>query len=183
MNHLLRSGLLTLCLTVAASAVPIVQTWNFTGTCSDCPDFGFGTLTTSTENNVVSFNFAYSSDWLTYTMNAATVLVNTGNGWSLFNGSSFDIAPGMSLIFRQTASVTSFGGAGNPIPVGVSTQPMYFDAFSDGTWSTGVYLPSDFGTNGAWTSGSSAVPEPSTLALAAFGGATLLFFRRRRSVA
>jgi hypothetical protein len=101
----------------------------------------------------------------------------------MFFGSSFELEAGLSLRFHQNTSVTSFGGSGNPLPPGVTTENMYFMALANGNWSTGVDLPSDFGTNGAWTQGPSGVPEPSTLALAAFGGATLFFLRFRRPAA
>lgn len=180
MKHLLRSGLLAFCFTAAASAATV---WNFTGICSDCPDFGYGTLTATEIPGEVLFSFTYSSDWLSYTMDPLQMWGNTGGGWSTFTGTTFAITSGMSLQMRGFADVTSFGGSGNPLPPGTTNEYMYFAAGSDGSWSTGVYQNSDFGTGGAWTQGVSGVPEPSTLALGGLGAVALLLLHRRRLVA
>lgn len=181
MKNLLKAGLLALCLTVASPAVPIIENWNFTGTCSDCPDLGFGTLTTSTDNNVVSFSFSYNSDWISYTLTNAQVRVNA----VIFNGSSFTLAPTDRVDIYGNAPYTSFGGVGNPVPLGTTQEDLYFRRLSDGTWETGVNVPGDFGTNGAFAlqGNNSAVPEPSTMGLAGLSAGLIAFRVWRKSKA
>jgi hypothetical protein len=179
MKHLLQCGLLMLCLTAALPAVPLVQTYDFTGTCSDCPDFGFGTLTATTNNNVVSFSFSYNSDWISYTLASALVQIDSVT----FNGSSFTYNPAQNIAIYGTGPFTSFGGPGNPEPAGTNSEQIYFQMQSSGTWSTGINLPSDFGTNGAFTlqGGNSSVPEPTTFGLVGAGAGLLWLQRRRRA--
>jgi PEP-CTERM motif len=181
MKNLLQAGLLALCLSVSVPAVPLVESWDFTGTCSDCPDFGFGTLTASTSNNVVTFSFSYNSDWISYTLTNPQVRVNS----VIFNGSSFTLAPTDRVDLYGTAPYTSFGGVGNPVPVGTTTENLYFRRFSNGNWETGVNVPGDFGTNGAFVlqGNNSPVPEPSTMGLAGLSAGLLAFrvWRQRKA--
>lgn len=180
MKNLLKSGLLALCLTATLPAVPIVENWNFTGTCSDCPNFGFATLTATTNSNVVSFSFSYNSDWLSYTLASPQVRLNS----VVFAGTSFSINPGDRVDVYGTGPLTSVGGVGNPVPVGTTTEQLYFQLFSDGTWATGVNVPGDFGTNGAFAlQGNNAVPEPATFGLAGLSAGLLALrvWRQRKA--
>lgn len=180
MKTLLKNGLLALCLTAMLPAVPLIENWNFTGTCSDCPDVGSATLTTSTSSNVVSFSFSYNSDWISYTLTAPSVFQNL----SPFAGTSFTINPGDRLDIFGIGTLTSFGGPGNPVPAGTTAEQMYFRAFANGNWETGISSNSDFGTNGVWTlQGGSTVPEPSTLGLAGLSASLLAFriWRQRKA--
>ncbi len=179
MKNLLQCGLLSLFLAATLPAVPLIQTYDFTGTCTDCPDFGFGTLTASTSNNVVSFAFSYNSDWIVYNIPSASVYVNN----ILFNGSSYTYNPSLSLAIYGQGTFTSFGGAGNPNPVGTNQYPISFQLLPNGNWVTGPNVNSDFGTNGAFNvPNTSGVPEPASMALVG-AGAGLLFLLKRRPTA
>jgi hypothetical protein len=178
MKTLLQCGLLSLFLAATLPAVPLIQTYDFTGTCTDCPDFGYATLTASTSSNVVSFSLSYNSDWISYTIPSANVYEDE----SPFAGTSYTYNPALSLYILGTGTFTSFGGSGNPVPPGTTQEAIYFSLTPSGNWSTGIALPSDFGTNGAFTAagpGNSGVPEPASVALVAAGTA-LLFLRQRR---
>jgi hypothetical protein len=179
MKTLLQCGLLSLFLAATLPAVPLIQTYDFTGTCSDCPAFGFGTLTASTSNNVVSFSMAYNSDWISYTIPSGAVEVD---GFA-FNGTSFTYNPAVSLNIVGTGTFTSFGGSGNPVPPGTTQESIYFYLNPGGFWSTGINLPSDFGTNGAFVSSvpQTGVPEPTSIALVGAGTGLLILLQRRRT--
>jgi hypothetical protein len=181
MKTLLQCGLLSLFLAATLPAVPLIQTYDFTGTCTDCPDFGFGTLTASTSNNVVSFSMAYNSDWISYTIPSGAVEVDG----LLFNGTSFTYNPAVSLNIVGTGTFTSFGGSGNPVLPGTTQESIYFYLNPGGNWSTGINAPSDFGTNGAFNlqgpGNSNGVPEPASIALVGAGTGLLILLQRRRT--
>ena len=179
MKTLLQCGLLSLFLAATLPAVPLIQTYDFTGTCTDCPDFGFGTLTASTSSNVVSFSFSYNSDWISYTIPSATLYVNN----ALFAGTSYSYNASLPLAIFGNGLFTSYGGTGNPLPAGSAQMPIYFTLEPNGDWSTGANINSDFGTNGALTvPNTSGVPEPASMALVG-AGAGLLFLLKRRPTA
>jgi PEP-CTERM motif len=179
MTNTLRIGLLTLLMAAALVATPLTNgTLNFHGTCTDCPDFGDGVLVVTTVGNVTTFNFTYTSDWITYNMSSPTLSINEVG----FTGTGLSFGPGDSLFLLQAnVSVTSFGGTGNPLAAGTANLNAFFSLdVTSGNWSTGGIQLLDFGTNGAFTVASaSAVPEPSTFVMAA-AGAGLVLFRRRR---
>lgn len=181
MKTLLQCGLLSLFLAATLPAVPLIQTYDFTGTCTDCPDFGFGTLTASTSSNVVSFGFTYNSDWIAYTIPTAIVYVNG----SPFSGTSYTYNPAVSLSIYGVGPFTSFGGTGNPNIAGTTQEQIYFSLSPNGNWSTGINVPSDFGTNGAFNvpggPNTSGVPEPASMALVGAGTGLLIRLQRRRT--
>jgi PEP-CTERM motif len=170
-----------------ATAVPASTVWNFNGVCSDCPGNGTGVLTIDQQspNDPLTFSFAYTSPWISYTMTSATASVNN----VLFNGNSlvFPVTTG-SFRLTQLVPITSVGGVGNPLPAGTYTdRTVFFETNPDGSWSTGSNsLNSDFGVSnsGGWTAaGQSGVPEPSSVALAVTGLALAAFGARRRKQA
>lgn len=178
MKTLLQCGILSLFLASTLPAIPLIQNYDFTGTCTDCPDFGFATLTASTSSNVVTFSLNYNSDWISYTIPSATVLVDS----QLFTGPSYTYNPAASLYVIGHGTFTSFGGSGNPVPAGTTQESIYFTLETNGNWSTGVAAPSDFGTNGAFAvpGGNTGVPEPSSVAMAGAGIGMLVLLQRRR---
>ena len=181
MKTLLQCGLLSLFLAATLPAVPVIQNYDFTGTCSDCPDFGFGTLTASTSNNVVTFSMAYNSDWISYTIPSVSVLSEAGVP---FTGTSFTYNPAATLFIVGNGTFTSFGGSGNPVIPGTTQENIFFSLNTNGNWSTGINAPSDFGTNGAFNlqgPGNSSVPEPASIALVGAGTGLLILLQRRRT--
>jgi hypothetical protein len=181
MKTLLQCGLLSLFLAATLPAVPLIQTYDFTGTCSDCPGFGYGTLTASTSNNVVSFSFSYNSDWISYTIPSVSTLYEDG---FQFNGTSYTYNPAATFFVIGNGTFTSFGGSGNPVPPGTTQENIFFSLNPNGNWSTGINAPSDFGTNGAFNlqgGGNSGVPEPASIALVGAGTGLLILLQRRRS--
>lgn len=182
MKTTLRRGLVTLCALVAMASSPATAaTFYFTGTCTDCPDIGEGVLTATEVGSTTTFNFTYVSDWITYTMNDAIGVRVNGVP---FSGLGFTLLPGQALaLFQQNIDVTSFGGAGNPLAAGTTEMDVFFFLGNNGNWETGESVPLDFGTNGAFGPGSSAVPEPSTLGLAGLSAGLLLLgqWRRRKA--
>ncbi len=175
MKKLLQCGVLSLFLAATLSAVPLIQTYNFTGTCTDCPDQGFATLTASTSSNVVSFSFSYNSDWISYSLPSALVYVNNVP----FSGTSYTHNSAVEFDVYGTGSFTSFGGTGNPVPAGTTQEQIFFNLLPNGNWSTGINVPSDYGTNGAFDVPNSGVPEPASMALVGAGTALLILLRRR----
>lgn len=185
MTNTLRRGLLKVCAMVALSALPAsaATIWNFTGTCTDCPDIGEAVLVATPNGNSVSFTLSYSSDWISYTLTSPDVFLNGPP----FTGSSFTFGPTDAIYIEQFgATITSFGGLGNPLAPGTYTDRVIFQSNGNGgTWFTGTsafFL--DYGTGTSWTqaSSNSGVPEPSTFGLAGLSGGLLLLrqWRRRR---
>ncbi len=179
MKTLLQCGLLSLFLAATLPAVPLIQTYDFTGTCSDCPDFGFGTLTASTSSNVVSFSFTYNSDWISYTIPSASIYVNS----VLFSGTSYTYNPALSLGIYGQGAFTSFGGSGNPNAAGTTQEFIAFLRQPNGNWFTGPNSNSDFGTNGNFVAldpgNTAGVPEPASMALVGAGTGLLILLKRR----
>ncbi|MBY0505438.1 MAG: PEP-CTERM sorting domain-containing protein [Bryobacteraceae bacterium] len=183
---------LTLALILATSTLSLVTVplsagtiavWNFSGVCSDCPGNGTGVLSVNQDlpNGPLTFGFAYSSAWISYTMTNATA---TFEGQPVTNP-SFNPGSGYLILSQANIAFTSFGGAGNPMPAGTITDSVFFARLGDGTWQTGANSSnSDFGVaqSSTFTQGSvpSGVPEPSSYALMGGGLAVLIGLRRRR---
>lgn len=174
-RYLFTIGALAILSGSAANAATIY----FTGTCADCPDIGEGVLTTTEVGSSTIFEFTYTSDWITYTMTNAGARVDGVP----FSGLGFALLPGQALFLGQNnINITSFGGVGNPMPAGTTAENAYFFLGNNGDWETGGQLLADFGINGAFSSQSSSVPEPSALGLAGLSAGVLLArqWKRRR---
>lgn len=166
------------------AAATTIQTWNFTGVCSDCPGNGTGVLLVNQAqtNGPLTFQFSYSSAWISYTMNNPSVFV----GNTAFSGTTFSIPTAANLSIVQVVPITSFGGVGNPL----GTPGVYNDGSvnffyrpSPAFWSTGSNaFINDYGTQPTWTQGSvnSPVPEPTTAAFLGLGLIGVACVRRRK---
>jgi hypothetical protein len=183
---MMRNNYLAAILAVAAlpAAATPIEVWNFSGLCTDCPGNGTGLLTVSQAqaNGPLTFEFSYSSAWISYTMtNANAFLGNTP-----FSGTTFAIPTTTSLRFRQLVPITSFGGTGNPLgtPGVFNDGTVFFNYFpTTGEWSTGSNsFLLDYGTLPTWTQGSvgPVVPEPASVAFVGLGLAGLAWVRHRK---
>lgn len=152
---------------IAQAAPATIVAYQFTGACSDCTGTGIGTLylndyTPGSTLDLGNFDkFTYSSNLLSYTMNAASILTGslpttTGPGYLTLVGDGY------------TFSALNFGAAAQP-------------------WCTGAAgsCVSDFGFFSSFTFlGTASVPEPATWAMMlggfALAGSTLRLGRRAR---
>ena len=136
------------------------ETFNFTGTCTDCTGQGTATLVLTNYtlgNDITAANFV-SFD---YSSNLFTMSVTTDN---LF-----------SIAGNLPASLPSFAF----VQVLRSPDQTMFESNTDGTWFIG--RPSDFGTNGIWGAAVSGVPEPASSLLFLGGLIGLGLLRKKRA--
>jgi hypothetical protein len=178
-NHYLAAILAIAALPATATTI---QTWNFTGLCTDCPGNGTGVLLVNQAqaNGPLTFQFSYSSAWISYNMTNANAFI----GGSAFSGTTFTIPTNARLDFRQIVPITSFGGTGNPLgaPGVYNDGTVYFQYVpTQGQWFTGsnAFL-ADYGTLPTWTqvpNNNSEVPEPTSVAIVGLGLAGLAYAR------
>ena len=116
-----------------------------------------------------NLNTSNSASWVTY---GSPVITPTGGGW----------------LTGQTMNLTGLGGANNDPNFGIrlvsTTDPNSGDStFGQYTSASGgIYNNSsgNWSLNNITITGVSAVPEPSTFALLAISGVSLLFYKVRR---
>jgi hypothetical protein len=171
---MMKRTIFALSLFCALWAVPapasILQTFNFSGVCSDCEGNVTATLvlqdyvpgTALANENFVSFSYGGSNLLPAYTI--------SGQSFGFLSGNIPASLPGAALV----------------IVFGVERA---FFSQDDGSWDTGVVLVSDpgdggftsadFGQQGNWGN-TSAVPEPGTMAMLGSAGLALLALRRRQ---
>lgn len=146
---------------IFAATIGNTETFNFTGTCSDCTGQGTATLVLTNYtlgNDITSANFV-SFD---YSSNLFTMSVTTDN---LF-----------SIAGNLPASLPSFAF----VQVLRSPDQTMFESSTDGTWFIGA--PADRGTNGIWAAAVSGVPEPASSMLFLGGLIGLGLLRKKRTV-
>lgn len=110
--------------------------------------------------------------------NNVIMTTTTRGAASYFAGGAFGIqgtSPSQNVTLIEV-SWNSSGALGSATSIGWSSTLNY--SLTD-SLNTGV-APTTFNAFGTFTPAVAAVPEPSTMALAALGGASLLLFRRRK---
>ena len=163
-NVLAVTGLILLATICAApaSADPIVETYTFTGTCTDCSGTVTGTLTL--DSSYVLGN-PIGPDFLSF----------------VYDGSN--LIPGGFTISDLDAGVSVSGSLPSTLPGAPSSDIVIENANweflvnTDGSWSVvDVLSEADYGTNGSF---SDPAPEPSSAILIGCGLVGLRLVRRR----
>jgi len=144
-----------------ASAGPIVETYTFTGTCTDCSGTVTGILTL--DSSYVLGN-SIAPDFLSFFYEGSNMIPG---GFTIGNLDS-------GLFVTGSLPSTLPGPASSDITI--ENLNWIFSANTDGSWSVapGGLLSADFGTNGVFST-----PEPSTAVLIGFGLAGVGVLRRR----
>ena len=155
----LMSSAVFLLITLGAAspaAADIVQTFDFSGLCTDCS--GTATATLVLNSSYVLGTEFDNSDFVSFTYNATNLQ------------STFTILPSdPDLSVDGTIPATPPGFA--DVDIALDGGSLEFQSFSaDGSWYVADIVPEDYGTNGVWSSASqAAAPEPATIGLV--GGA------------
>jgi len=165
------------------------------GTGSSAVGEAFGQATPTNQSAVAlgAWNSILNDSNYKFATNAGTgalVVAQTGNtgGISYLNGSTFTVAGtaagggtvsvfviGWSVLYGSNPFAAALAGA----PLGWSLEFNY--AYGAGPNPGPAGTPDNFATQGLTAFGVQPVPEPTSLALAGLGMASLLVFRRRKS--
>jgi hypothetical protein len=121
------------------------------------------------QGNANTFKFAFDTPQAAFGFNYG----EQDDGWAL---SAYDSAD--NLIYSYTVAPNSYGGSGNDGAFAGIFSPLSNIAY--GTYTVTVSDDDDFVMLDNFYYSTTTVPEPSALALAGLGGASILYLRRRK---